>query len=387
MNALPPFAPPCLAARFALCLTLAWCGPVQCFSAEPATDRLPFPRIERFESFGPADGLPAWKVHCVLAADAGKVWIGTTKGLAVRDGGRFRLIGPEQGLSHSIVLALAVDPASGDLWIGTARGLNRWSAGRITTYTQTSSGLPNNVVYGVAVWRNTVWVATAAGLGALDLKTGSWRLFDHTNTVMHEPWVYAIAPGADRLFVGVWGGGIVEHDPAGNTWKEYRDPDGEMELTLLADSGPVHDVTSGCAWSEGVLWQATYFGLARYAASRWKTYVEGKSGLASNFVNFVAAQGAVGWVCTDRGLGVTDGETWANYRRGERGDGLMDIVRPGRQPEIRKLSTALPDEFVLGVSVGDRDVWIATAHGLGHGFFAKPVDRPVSVNADLSERN
>ena len=36
------------------------------------------------------------------------------------------------------------------------RGLNRYSAGRITTYTQTSCGLPNNVVYGVDILGDTL---------------------------------------------------------------------------------------------------------------------------------------------------------------------------------------------------------------------------------------
>ena len=42
-------------------------------------------------------------------------------------------------------------------------GLSRYSAGRFDTFTQLNSGLPNDVVYGVAVQGDYVWVATAAG--------------------------------------------------------------------------------------------------------------------------------------------------------------------------------------------------------------------------------
>src|ERR1039458_7374701 len=78
---------------------LVLAGPLKARSGRPAAE-LPFPLIERFEHFGPEQGLPAWKVHCVLA-DKGKVWVGTTKGLAVLEGKTFNVIGPGQGLSHS----------------------------------------------------------------------------------------------------------------------------------------------------------------------------------------------------------------------------------------------------------------------------------------------
>jgi ligand-binding sensor domain-containing protein len=346
-------------------------GPLGARSGASRPAELPFPLIDRFESFGVSDGLPSWKVHCVLS-EGGRIWAGTTKGLVVREGGRFRTIGPEQGLSHSVVSALAVDPASGDLWVGTFRGLNRVSAGRIETFTQTSSGLPNNVVYSVMVAKGAVWVATAAGTGRLDLKTRAWSLFDQTNTLMHEPWCYALAESPDRIYVGVWGGGIVEHDPVHGTWKEYRDPDGEPDIDLLPDDGPVHDVTSWVSFSDGLLWQGTYFGLSRYDGSRWKSWLADKTPLVSNFVNFVAAKGRNAWICTDKGLVTTDGSTWATYGRDAKGGGVLTLSREGRDAETHHMSTALPNDFVLGASVGDGEIWIATSHGLSRGIFARP---------------
>jgi ligand-binding sensor domain-containing protein len=377
----------CLPVWCAGVLVAGWLAVGPCQGAPPAASGIPFPLIERFESFSVADGLPAAKVHCVLAAPDGRVWIGTANGLAVRENGRIRALGPDQAPGHAIVLGLSLDPATGNLWIATMRGLYRWSAGQLTSYTQTDSGLPNNVVYGVAVWRNVVWAATAAGLGALDLKTGSWRLFDHTNTIMHEPWVYAVTPGADRLFVGVWAGGVVEYDPAHHAWKAYRDPDGEAEMELVADSGPISDITSSCSWSDGVLWQATYFGLSRYDGSRWKTYVQAKTPLPSNFINSVSARGAVVWVCSDRGLSTTDGRTWATYRHDEDGHAIVAIARPGRPSETRVMPTGLPNDFVLSVSVTDHDVWIGTSHGLAHGRLVDP-PKPLSKTlTQASERN
>ncbi len=347
-------------------------------NATPAA-ALPFPLIERFEHFGPEQGLPAWKVHCVLA-DNGKVWVGTTKGLAVLEGKTFRVIGTEQGLSHSVVTSLAVDPATGDLWAGTLRGLNRISAGKVEAFTQTSSGLPNNVVYSVAVGTDALWVATAAGVGRRDSKTGSWSLFDATNTLMHEPWAYAVTFSPGKVYVGVWAGGVVEQDLARGTWKEYRDPDGEFELDLAPDDGPISDISSWVTWEDGLLWQASYFGVARYDGTRWKSYLEKKTPLVSNFVNFIAARGRVAWICTDRGLTVTDGTSWATYKNAEGGGGTLEITRPGAPPEKRRTATAMSNDFILGASITANEVWFATSHGLTRGILAGKSDPPAAAH-------
>ena len=358
-----------LALPLGMLLLLALAAPGRGAGAAPA-NALPFPLVERFENFTMKDGLPTHKVHCVLKASDGKLWVGTYEGVLVREDGQFRRIGTEDGLSHRLVMCMVEDTHTGDLWIGTMRGLNRYSAGRITTYTQTSSGLPNNVVYGLDILDDTLWVATAAGLGALNLKTGSWSIYDHNNTVMHEPWVYAVKGAKDRVFVGVWGGGILEYELAKGIFKEHRDPDRDFHFDLFPDDGPVNDITSWIAWEEGLLWQGTYFGLSRYDGSRWRTWQEKKAPLVSNFINFIWARGRVAWVGTDRGVSVTDGDTWVNYLTSEKGDGLVEIVRPGQPLETRTMSTKLPNDFVLGIWVNEAEAWFATSNGLGHGIWA-----------------
>lgn len=340
--------------------------------------RLPFPLVERFESWDVEDGLPAAKVHCVLAS-GDRVFAGTDRGLAVMESGRWRTLPAEGGPARNVVLALAQGPTGG-VWAGTFGGLLRVSAGRVDVFTQTDSGLPNDVVYAVAVTPDAVWAATAAGLGRLDPDTGSWALFDHTNTLMHEPWCYGLAVAPGRLYVGVWGGGVVEHRLPGGGWKEHRDPDKEMELDLLPDDGPVHDVTSSVAWADGVLWQGTYFGLSRYDGARWRTWVEERSPLPSGFINFVAATGRTAWLGSDCGLTATDGETWATYRRDTKAGGTLEVRRGKSTLLARTMDTALPCEEVLGIHL-DRDrVWIATSAGVACGVFA-PV-RPGPDDAD-----
>jgi ligand-binding sensor domain-containing protein len=189
---------------------------------------------------------------------------------------------------------------------------------------------------------------------------------------MHEPWVYAVKGAKDSLFVGVWGGGILERELPNGTFKEHRDPDGDFHFDLVPDDGPVNDITSWIAWEDGILWQATYFGMARYDGSRWRSWQELKSPLVSNFINFIWPHGRVAWVGTDRGVSVTDGDSWANYRTNEKGVGIVEITIPGKAVETRIMTTKLPNDFVLGIWVDDREAWFATSDGLGRGILAVP---------------
>jgi ligand-binding sensor domain-containing protein len=352
------------------------------FAAETTTvafKDVPFPVIERFENFGQADGIPAEKVHAVYKASDGQLWIGTWNGLCVRgEDGKFKRYGPEDGLSHKMVLCMAEDRRTGDLWIATMRGLNRFSGGKFTTYTQTSSGLPNNVVYGVDVTDEVVWVATAAGAGSINLKTGQWKIYDHNNSAMHEPWCYSIKAAKDKVYIGVWGGGILEHEPKRGTFKEYRDPDRDFHYDLVPDDGPINDITSWLGWEDGILWQCTYFGFSRYEGRGWKTWVEEKSPLLSNFTQIVWPHRRTAWIGMDKGLSVTDGKTWVNYEVDAKGEGIRTLHRPDQPPEVQTMKTALANGFVLGIYVDDDEAWFATSNGLSRGVFA-PYQRPATV--------
>lgn len=331
----------------------------------------PLPFYEHFETLTVDDGLPSDKVTTVLV-DGGDLWVGSDRGLARRRGGAWSYWTEADGLGHRYVTSLAHDPRTGDLWISTFGGLSQLSGGRIVTYTQLDSGLMNDVVYHVVVADGQVWAATAAGTSRYDTTSGSWALYDHENSIMHEPWCYALAVGAGRTWIGVWGGGVAELDHATGRWREYRDPDHEMEIDLLRDDGPIHDVTAFVAYDAGVLWQATYFGLSRYDGRRWRTYRKEDSGLPGNFINHVSARGRTAFIGSDEGFGVTDGETFAAYKRDAGGRCEVTIHRGGALVERRTLATAPADNYVLWTLAGDGDVWLGTGRGLSHGTATSP---------------
>ncbi len=324
------------------------------------------PLFAGWETIGTDEGLPSTKVFSVLV-DGDRVWAGTEGGLALLEDGVVRTFGRSEGLPFPAVTALAQSALTGDLWIGTMGGLARLSAGRIDAFTQLNSGLVNNVIYGVAVDGADVWVATAAGLSRYDTRNDTWEIFDVSNTLMHEPWCYAVTAAESGIYVAVWGGGVVIRERASGRFREHRDPDGEMEIDLFRDDGLVHDVTSSVAVSGSVMWVGTYFGLSRYDGRRWNSYSEQDSGLAGDFINYLASNDDVVWIATDQGLSRFDSETWNTWKHSATRDFEHRITSGSGVVRSIRRETGPASDTIFGIAIDGDDIWLATAAGLSHG--------------------
>lgn len=327
----------------------------------------------RWTSYGVEEGLPSDKVFCVVT-DRDRVWAGTDQGIAVLENGQWRTLTTKDGLAHNAVLAMAVDPETRDVWAGTMGGLTHISAGRLRTFTQFNSGLPNDVVFGVAVENHNVWVATTVGEGRYRVREGRWDMYTPENAPQHEPWGYSIDFADGKVWAALWGGGVLEFDVAKETWKDYRDPDGEMEIDLFRDDGLIHMITTAVSYREGILWASTYFGMSSYDGYKWRGYMDHDTGLASNFINFVKAQGKVAWACTDMGLSVVDYDSnrWVTYAPEKapddyKGPWVARVYDEGELLETVSLKAGLANNFILGVDFAGNDVWVATAKGLSRG--------------------
>ena len=328
----------------------------------------------RWENFTTANGLPDNHVFNV-AVDGKRVWAATENGLGLYENGKWKVFRPGDGLAHRVVLYVAPDKRTGDVWVATMGGLSRFSAGRFDTYTQLTSGLANDVVYGVAVQGDYVWVATAAGGCRLNTRTGQWSLFNERNTPMYEIWTYGVSATPSKVYYAVWGGGVLEYDVKTERWKDYNDPDGETEIVLYKDQGLIHEITTSVSYVEKdkILWVATYFGASRYDGRNWKNFLDKDSGLPGNFLNQVkAVDGNHVWFSTDKGLAYYDGENWAVYRPSLDTHKPEMLVRDAAGNVTRvETATAPAHNYVLGVDFDGDDIWVATAKGLSHGIRVK----------------
>jgi len=322
----------------------------------------------RFENYTTANGLPDNHVYAVLV-DGARVWAGTDNGLGLFEDGKWKTYSTKDGLAHRAVLSLALDKRTGDVWAGTMGGLSRISGGRIVSYTQLNSGLSNDVVYGVSVEGENVWVATASGAGRLNLDTGEWSLYNERNTPMREIWVYGVSATATKVYFAVWGSGLLEFNQKTERWDLYDDPDGETELVLFKDQGLIHDIVSSVSYVDGIVWASTYFGDSRYDGRYWHNFLTKDSGLPSNFTNYVKGVDANhAWFCTDKGLAYYDGANWAVYTRSLSSQKPVMTVRNAKGIVTEIPVTSGPaHNYILGIDFQGGDIWVATADGLSHG--------------------
>jgi ligand-binding sensor domain-containing protein len=335
--------------------------------SKPSVPAMP---LFRFENFTTANGLPDDHVFSVLV-DGNRIWAGTENGLGLYESGTWKTFTTKDGLAHRAVLSLALDKRTGDVWAGTMGGLSRISGGRIDTFTQLNSGLSNDVVYGVSVEGENVWIATAAGACRFDLHSGQWALYNERNTPMNEIWVYGVSATATKVYYAVWGSGVLEYDQQKKLWDKYDDPDGETEMVLFKDQGLIHEITTSLSYleKEKILWVATYFGDSRYDGRHWHNFLTKDSGLPSNFTNVIrGVDEKRAWFGTDKGLAYYDGTNWAVYRPSlTTGMPEMTIRDAAGKVSPVAVSTAPAHNYILGIDFQGSDIWVATAKGLSHG--------------------
>ena len=172
---------------------------------------------------------------------------------------------------------------------------------------------------GLAIQDENIWAATTAGASRYNTRTREWAIFTEKNAPMEEIWNYGAHYADGKVHLAVWGSGILEFDVETERWREYLDPDGEMEIDLYRDDGIVHVITTGVSPVANVFWVSTYFGCSRYDGRHWRGYYAHETGLPSDFGNAVKGRSNnEGWFATDRGLGDRSQDAPARRTQGRR---------------------------------------------------------------------
>jgi ligand-binding sensor domain-containing protein len=352
-----------LALGIAVSLCPAWTTGQETPAKSAETTGMPFVYTE-WEHFGKDQGLPNEHIFAVKA-----------DGLARFDkrSGEMKSWKEEDGLPFKVVAGIDVDQKTGDIWLGMfGGGLSRFSAGRFDHFHQLNSGVVNDVVYGVVVLDDHVWAATTAGASRYNTVTGQWNIYNEKNSPMEEIWNYGVSAADGKVYLSIWGSGVLEFDVETENWKDYLDPDGEMEIDLYRDDGIVHVITTGNSYVDGILWVSTYFGMCRYDGRHWRGYYEHETGLPSDFGNAVKGRGAdEAWFATDRGIGtVTDFETdtWVTYTSDPKTKRGKAVVQQGKKVlKTVDLERCIPHNYTLAVEFDGNDVWVGTSKGLARG--------------------
>ena len=285
-----------------------------------------------FVTYRRRDGLPSNNVRPVVRSDDGRLFVGTVRGLALRNahksGPQFRAVPGLNATVHSLAKGL-----DGSLWIGTAEGIYRWTPGRGLRRDKTWRR--KGMVASIAAHPDgSLWVGGYGEVGLVRRSPEGDQSIQIPDQKLLYPRLLVAKDG--RVWVG-GANGLSVWD--GEDWKTYRVEDG------LARSDPYFIAEDRL----GRIWFG-YFGpngVTRFDGQTFRTFTEA-DGLSSNRVFSIGEeQDGRMWFGTARGVDCFDGKRFVNFRTA---DGYPS-------------SESNAGGFLL-----DRDgsLWLSTIDGLAH---------------------
>ena len=277
---------------------------------------------ERFDSFYIEDGLPSNRVQQLLVDHDGLLWVATAAGLAVWSDHRLAPV-DDARVAGVRCRALAED-AAGRLWVGTDRGLLRREG---QTFRALSDGAGDSIgtVYDLLAEADGMLAATSRGLfraaadGEVGAVPGPPAPADSLRSIQRTPeglWVGSDRKGLFLLAGGRWAGLTPREIPATNIFRLLVGRSGTLyvasqdaglflrpvgrnrfERLSTANGLPADAVNSALEDTQGNLWVGTDIGgLARLRGSGVLNYGR-REGLPHSCVFSI-------------GVGTQPGEMW-----------------------------------------------------------------------------
>lgn len=185
----------------------------------------------------PAPSAEAWGVNALLPM-GGAVWAATLRGAYRLEGTAAK---PLEGAGAAF--SLAATPAG--VAIGYGQGVLLPEGRLLSAF----HGLPGNQAYALASSGETLWVGTPTGLGRIERRRVTEKVLPGEGKLPH-PWVTALLPREDGLWVATYGGGIAvrrarDGAPA---WSDFPETRG-----LRVNAGALLALPDGrlCAGTQG----------------------------------------------------------------------------------------------------------------------------------------
>jgi hypothetical protein len=178
-----------------------------------------------------------WAVNALLPA-GDVVWAATLRGAYRVEGDAVR---PLEGAGAAF--SLAATPAG--IAVGYGQGVLLPERRLLSAF----HGLPGNQAYALAVAGDALWVGTPTGVGCVENRRVVERVLPGEGKLPH-PWVTALLPRADGLWVATYGGGLAVRRlrEAGPSWESFPETRG-----LKVNAGALLALSDGrlCAGTQG----------------------------------------------------------------------------------------------------------------------------------------
>ncbi len=205
-----------------------------------------------YKKYTLADGLPENSINTVANSPDGKVWCGTSKGIAIFNGTSWAPY-PEYTNSTADIEFTS----DGILYVSGGEGVRRLKDGKWTQLT-TADGVPESLIRKIASGNDGTVAFASSGYGV------------------------GVITGASK------------------------------KIYTMKDGLPDNFILSLAVVDSNTIWAGTGFGLVRFDGASWKTFTM-KDGLVSNTILgiHIAADGRV-FIATDSGVSIYDGASFIN---------------------------------------------------------------------------
>ncbi len=297
--------------------------------AQPPAALQPGATIQ-FQKLSIEQGLSQSVVIAIAQDRTGFLWLGTADGLNRYDGYNFTVYRSDPkdpaSLSDSWITALFAD-SDGSVWVGTGqRGLNRYDplTGRFTRYENDplndASLTPGTVN---AIYRDrqmNLWIGTASGLNRFNPSTNTFTRFTkqdaNPSSLSHDTVTAIFQDSAGRLWIGT-NRGLNLYDAATGSFTHY--------ISAANDPRTLsHNLIAGIAEDQqGNLWIATKGGLNRFDPTTGKFVRYMNDSHDPNSLGFDSINGllvdssGILWIATSAGLDRFDpvSKQFSHYRK------------------------------------------------------------------------
>lgn len=299
----------------------------------------------------------------MLADEAGRLWLTTSSGVSVFEGGVWAHYYDWEDIGYSVDgTAWPAEDGAGRLWCLTSCQLARFDEQSWSLLSAGLPGLPSGRVFnGLAEGPDgSLWFGAESGCFIAQLDGDTWNQYFPADFGAFNYAVYSIQAGPEgRLWFGLGNGEILLNEdgawsffdtcaavfPGSIVWSSATAPNGDQWFALFhpAGTGGLAHYANG-EWrfftqldstpallnfvnkfafeADGTAWFATdWNGLYRYDGASWQNFTTGNAGLPDNTIRDLAISPEDGslWACTRGGLARYDGQSWSLLTAGNSG--------------------------------------------------------------------
>ncbi|MCK6602654.1 MAG: histidine kinase [Bacteroidetes bacterium] len=210
--------------------------------------------VNRGDRWKPAsfqNQLPDPLIWSVTAGHSGKLFFGTSGGLAVKAGDRFTTLRKKDGLSHDRVYSVC-ETREGVVWVATRKGANRLENGKL--YPPGNPLLEKTIVWRITEGADSTVYFCADGNGLITLKNGRFSVFGKDQGLKGDYVISALKSSDGRLLIGTDGAGLTVVTGSKTEILDARNGLPDNTVYAIEEYRPGHFLLTtnkgACLWTE-----------------------------------------------------------------------------------------------------------------------------------------